>query len=266
MFQILVRRLAKKTLGGQVRVSQSLTKTLLCAYFSELIINDPWSLSMQIKIIKFLLVLCLLLVLASELSSVSNADPIPKPAIFPVTLTILSPSYGQEISGNDFLLNFSITDIPNNEIRMWIYPDMNSGSSVVGIRPNSPPVEFNGSVWVYLDGNETDIFSEYSLSLNVTKTQPTLLYSFNLTGVPEGEHTLSVKFSCASQYSINLNGMSAPTDINVHSTTPTPSYQATQPLTEQLPILLPIITVVILVVALLLLYRRHQKTTNLNQT
>jgi hypothetical protein len=208
---------------------------------------------MQRKIIKFLLLTSLLLVLASELPSVSNADPIPKPAIFPMTITILSPSDGQEISGNDFLLNLSITDIPNSEIRMWVYPNN-------GIRSNSPPVEFNGWVWVYLDGNETNTFPEYPLSLEVIETQPTLLYSFNLTGAPEGEHTLSVKVSCASQYHIDLHGISAPTNITINA--PNPSAQITQPFTADPSILqnTTIMVVSIIVIAtFLLLYRKHRK-------
>jgi len=201
--------------------------------------------------------------LATEFTSTVNADPIPKPAIFPMTITILSPSYGQEVIRNDFLLNFSITDIPSNEIRMWVYPDN-------GIRPHSPPVVFNGWVWVYLDGNDTNTFPVYPISLDVVETQPALFYSFNLTGAPEGEHTISVKVSCASQYSINLDGMSAPTNISISAIkTPSPSSQTTQPSTEQTQILQTttiIVLILVIAVVFLLFYRRRQKNLNLSQT
>lgn len=219
---------------------------------------------MQRNITLFFLVICLsMAMLATEFTSTVNADLIPKPAIFPMTITILSPSYGQEVIRNDFLLNFSITDIPSNEIRMWVYPDN-------GIRPHSPPVVFNGWVWVYLDGNDTNTFPVYPISLDVVETQPALFYSFNLTGAPEGEHTISVKVSCASQYSINLNGMSNPTNISISATnTPPPSTQTTQPLTEETLILLTttsIIVILAIAVVFLLLNRNIKKKHNLSQT
>ena len=201
------------------------------------------------RISKSFAVIFILIIAISGLSLLmvkpANADPMPKPAIFPMTITILSPTYGQQINGNDFLLNFSITDIPNSEIRMYV---------------SNKDIRFNGWVWIYLDGNETNTFPEYPLSLEVIETQPTLSYSFNLTGAPEGEHTISVKVSCSSQYHINLNGMSVPTKVSVNSITPTTQPNRNAPHLDPIVYLISVsvMVAVVLSAGLLVYHKKHK--------
>lgn len=179
------------------------------------------------KSFALLLVLVLSFLAVAGKPPVSYANPIGQPLIFDMTITILSPRNIESLSENNFLLNISITDIPNNTIRLYIYPDFKPGSPIIGIRPNAQPIRFTGSAWIYLDGNAT-AFAKYPISFDVVESQPPLYYSFNLTNLPEGENSISVKVSCASQYSLDLHGVSVPTNITVRSklTTPTMPYSS----------------------------------------
>ena len=193
-----------------------------------------------------LLVLAFLILLTTQ-PTLIQGDPIPKPYIFEMNVTILS--IDNIFQSRDLVLNISITNIPNNEIRRWIYPDNEA-------RPNSPPIPFNGSVYVYLDNNNETAFAKYPLSFKVAETQPSLCYTFNMTDMPEGEHTVSVKVSVASEWSIDLRGTSTPSIITINSM-PT-QKPATEPFPTALVATASVITGVIASAGLIIYFKKRK--------
>jgi hypothetical protein len=165
-----------------------------------------------------------------------------------MTVTLLSPKNNTVSSVNYLLLNFSIRDIPSETIRSMFAND--------SIFDN---ILFEGFARIILDGNNNVTFAQYPISFHVVQPQPSFYYSFNLTNIPEGEHSIVAKVSSSSEYSLDLDGVSLPTNITIIDTV------APEPFPSALVIAVSGASLAVVGIGLLVYFKKHKLYHNKNK-
>jgi hypothetical protein len=183
---------------------------------------------------------------AQTTSSHSNNTNI-NPVAF--TLTIYSPDNNQTCK-NTMLLNFTIdwTTYPTFTFPIPPAPILHAIYTYT--------IDNNSAVFLTRNQSSSDIFGYSNFTVN-----PTFSYLLNVSNLKNGYHKIVITADLTDNNGMQyFNASSDPVFFSVQNPTPSPAISSVSPLTVE-----AIVTVAVLVAAIvsLLLYRRHQKTTNL---
>ena len=205
----------------------------------------------------FILLIVLSLVLAVLPIPLSNANPPTEPKVVGVKVTILSPKNNEIISTNNLQVNFTV-DVPAEQVWSLGY----STKEFV-------PKETMGTARVVLD--KYPFFVE-RYPIKYTLPETTVNYCFNLTNLPQGQHSLFVEVSYSfsdSNVQIDLVGstQSAKTNITVLGapfSTLTPeviSPNVNRPDINQnlFPAIVSFLVIIALASVSLVYFKRHKK-------
>ena len=171
--------------------------------------------------------LAVTLIVQAEISSSSFAEanvPI-EPEALAVTVTILSPINDENISSESHQLNFTVSDIPVEQLKSLGYPLL-----------DYVPKQFSGFAVLSFDNHKN--FVKYPISYTFPDNKIlNYCFSINLKNLTQGQHKLFLKVwfaSPSSDHSISLCGNAVPINIDVQ-TAITPATQSTHaPITLRL--------------------------------
>ena len=162
----------------------------------------------------------------------ANFAPAPET---PITVTITDPKNKVEIQSNQFILNYTVTDIPQETINSY-----------------AETILFN--IRVSLDG--TWIIDPYTFKTTISNSL-SFNHSINITKVPDGNHSLTILVYCKKQINGNTNsnlalqGSSEATYFSTLQNTQTSTALPTPTNIQQslqLPSTVEIVAIVVLVV------------------